>query len=76
MFRYDNYNTMQNLTLFLLGVRDSVSPTWIKKILFYTHPESKEIHPQSKVLIGSIYRTVIQVLAIYILLPMFMIWAG
>ena len=67
---------MQNLTLFCLGVRDSLSPTWIKKILLYTHPETKEIHPQSKVLITSIYRTIIQVVAIYILLPQFLTWAG
>jgi hypothetical protein len=67
---------MQNFTLFLLGIRDSLSPTWIKKILLYTNPQTKEIHPKSKVLITSIYRTAIQVLAIYILLPLFLTWAG
>ena len=36
---------MQNLTYLLLGIRDSLSLDWLKSILFYSHPQTGELHP-------------------------------
>lgn len=60
---------MQNLTYLILGVRDSLSFGWIKNVLLYSHPQTGELHPQSKKLLDTAFRTVVQVLLIYILLP-------
>lgn len=60
---------MQNLTYFLLGIRDSLSPKWLTQVLFYTHPLTRELHPGSKKLFDTFYRTIVQVVLIYILLP-------
>lgn len=60
---------MQNLAYLLLGIRDSLSPDWLRNILFFTHPQTKEIHPESKKLFSSLYKTIVQVILIYILLP-------
>lgn len=61
---------MQNLTYLLLGVRDSLSLDWLRSILFYSHPKTGELHPESKKLLDSVYRTLVQVMLIYILLPL------
>lgn len=53
-----------------MGLRDSLSSTWIKKVLFYTNPETKEIHPENKVLLSALGRTVKQVVVFYMLLPL------
>lgn len=61
---------MQNLTYLLLGIRDSLSLDWLKSILFYSHPQTGELHPHSKRLFDSLWRTLVQVILIYILLPL------
>ena len=61
---------MQNLAYLLLGVRDSLSSTWLNNVLFYQRPRSMQVHPEAKNLFASIYRTGVQVILIYILLPL------
>jgi hypothetical protein len=60
---------MQNLTYLLLGIRDSLSIGWIKNVLLYSHPQTGELHPESRKLFDTGYRTIVQVILIYILLP-------
>lgn len=60
---------IQNLGMFLLGVRDSVSLSWIKKVLFYSDPQSKRIHPSSTKMLKSLQLSFFQVIFFLILLP-------
>mgnify|MGYP005613110185 CR=1 FL=1 len=61
---------MENLTYFLLGIRDSLSIDWIKNVVLYSHPQTGELHPQSKRLFDTAFKTIVQVILIYILLSL------
>ena len=55
--------------MFLLGLRDSLSLYWVRKILLLTHPTTKDIHPSSLKLIATLKNTFIQVFVFLIGLP-------
>lgn len=59
-----------NWSMFVLGMRDSLSLYWIRKVLLQTHPTTKNIHPSSLVLLATLKNTLIQVLVFLIGVPM------
>ena len=60
---------MQNLGLFIAGLKDSVSLLWINKILLYTHPVHKRTHPSSYKMITILSNSFIQVIICLIGIP-------
>ncbi len=60
---------IQNLGMFLLGIRDSLSLSWIKKILLYSDPQTKRIHPSSTKMLKSLQLSLIQVIVFLVAIP-------
>jgi len=60
---------IQNLGMFLLGIRDSLSLSWIKKILLYSDPLTNRIHPSSKTMLKSLQLSLVQVIIFLIAIP-------
>jgi hypothetical protein len=59
----------QQAGMFLLGFKDSVSPTWIKRVLLYVDPQTKKVHPSSKVVFDSLKSSVFKILLYTIVVP-------
>jgi len=55
--------------MFLLGIKDSTSLSWIKNIMFFTDPRTLAIHPSSKKMIDSFKLAFVQVILIMIGIP-------
>lgn len=60
---------IQQLGMFMLGLRDSVSFEWIKKTLLHVDPQTKKIHPSSKKLFDSLKSSLIKVSLYVIIVP-------
>ena len=69
-------HTCNVLGHFLHGIRDSISLSWIKGILFYTDPMTKRILPQSIKLQKVLLRSIIQAGVITTLIPITLKWFG
>ena len=61
---------------FLIGFTDSISPSWITGILFYTDRRTNRILPESIELQKALLRSIIQAGVITTLVPILMRWAG
>jgi len=60
---------IQYVGMFMLGVRDSISLEWIKKLLLYVDPQTKKVHPASKILFDSLKSSFIKILLYTIIVP-------
>ena len=58
-----------NIALFLIGLSDSISLYWVRKILLVTHPTNKKINPSSLELLATFKNTFIQVFVFMVGLP-------
>lgn len=63
-------NKLQSLLYtFIIGLSDSLSPYWLKHILFVMNPMTKQIHPSSYKLIHTFKNAFIQVIVLLVGLP-------
>ena len=69
-------NSQQWISMFCLGLRDSMSLYWVRKILLLTHPVNKNIHPSSFKLLSTLKNTFIQVFVFIIALPWLLRYLG
>lgn len=60
---------LQHLGMFLLGLRDSVSLLWIRRVLLYVDPQTKKVHPSSKILFDSLKSSFIKIILYIIVVP-------
>ena len=60
---------IQHFGMLMLGVRDSISLEWIKKTLLYVDPQTKKVHPSSKVLFDSLKSSIIKIILYTIIVP-------
>ena len=59
----------QWIGMFLLGLRDSISLSWIQKTLLFIDPKTKRVHPSSKQLFMSLKSSLIKILLYVIVVP-------
>jgi hypothetical protein len=59
----------QHAGMFLLGLKDSISPSWIKRVLLYVDPQTKKVHPSSKIVFDSLKSSVLKILLYTIIVP-------
>ena len=60
---------LQQIGMFMLGLKDSLSPSWIKRVLLYVDPQTKKVHPSSKVVFDSLKSSVVKILLYTIIVP-------
>jgi hypothetical protein len=60
---------LQHVGMFMLGIRDSISVEWISKTLLYVDPQTKKVHPSSKMLFDSLKSSLIKILLYIIIVP-------
>ena len=60
---------LQKIVMFMLGLKDSLSPSWIKRVLLYVDPQTKKVHPSSKVVFDSLKSSVVKILLYTIIVP-------
>ena len=61
---------------FLIGFTDSVSPRWIREVLFYTDRTTKKFLTESVDLQKALLRSLVQAGLITTLLPIIVRWLG
>lgn len=60
---------IQQLGMLMLGVRDSMSLEWIKRTLLYVDPQTKKVHPSSKILFNSLKSSIIKIILYTVIVP-------
>jgi hypothetical protein len=60
---------IHHLGMFLLGIRDSLSFSWIRKVMLYTDPQTNRIHPSSNKMLKSLQLSFVQVIVFLIAIP-------
>jgi hypothetical protein len=59
----------QQAGMFLMGFKDSISPTWVKRVLLYVDPQTKKVHPSSKIVFDSLKSSFFKILLYTIIGP-------
>ena len=67
---------IHNIGMFLLGVRDSMSPGWITKVLLCIDKQTMTLHPASRRLFDSLKLSLIQVLLFIFVIPLLLNFIG
>ena len=67
---------INNLGMFLVGIRDSLSYEWIRQVLFCTDAQTRRRHPDSFVLFNSLKSAFLQVIIFIFCIPKLLNFMG